>query len=92
MTSNPVWIRVDPECVVDTLENQAVEQLKGAGSEMILDLSGVRRIDANVARAMEALADRGDAASVKIALNGVNVDIYKVLKLLKLTGRFSFPA
>ena len=90
MTSNPVWVRVDPECVVQSLERDVAERLK-AGGEIILDLSAVQRIDANVAEAMESLADLGDAASVKIALSGVNVDIYKVLKLLKLAHRFSFP-
>jgi hypothetical protein len=29
---------------------------------------------------------------VKIVLRGVNVDIYKVLKLVKLTSRFAFAA
>ena len=31
-----------------------------------------------------------DAKTVKVVLRGVNVDVYKVLKLVKLTPRFSF--
>jgi hypothetical protein len=41
-------------------------------------------------RALEELAALADAKSVKVVLRAVNVDIYRVLKLMKLTGRFSF--
>jgi hypothetical protein len=36
------------------------------------------------------LARVADEKAVKVALRGVNVDVYKVLKLVKLTRRFSF--
>ena len=57
---------------------------------MTLDFSSVRRIDASVVRAMEELADRAKEKDVKVALRGVNVDVYKVLKLVRLASRFSF--
>jgi hypothetical protein len=38
------------------------------------------------------LAGAADEKAVKVALRGVHVDVYKVLKLVKLTPRFSFPA
>jgi len=41
---------------------------------------------------MESLAGRADEKAVKVVLRGVNVDIYKVLKLMKLAPRFSFVA
>jgi anti-anti-sigma regulatory factor len=47
-------------------------------------------IDGNVVRALEELADLADGRSVKVALRAVNVDIYRVLKQLKLTERFCF--
>ena len=90
MTTNSAFIQVDPERVVHVLEHDAVEQLNGAGGDLVLDFSAVLRIDANAARAMEELAGRADSASVKVALRAVNIDIYRALKLLKLTGRFSF--
>jgi anti-anti-sigma regulatory factor len=40
-------------------------------------------------RALEGLADAADEKSVKVVLCGLNVDIYKVLKLARLSPRFS---
>jgi hypothetical protein len=39
---------------------------------------------------MEELAQLASEKNVKVALRSVNVDVYKVLKLVKLTRRFSF--
>jgi anti-anti-sigma regulatory factor len=39
---------------------------------------------------MEEFARIVDEKGVKVVLRGVNVDVYKVLKLVKLTQRFSF--
>ena len=50
----------------------------------------MRRIDPSALRAMEDFAGIADDKGVKVVLRGVNVDIYKVLKLVKLTSRFSF--
>jgi anti-anti-sigma regulatory factor len=43
-----------------------------------------------VVQALEELADRADEKGIKVALRGVNVDVYKVLKLVKLSSRFAF--
>ena len=40
--------------------------------------------------ALEHLAALADSKSVRLVLHGLNGDIYKVLKLLKLSQRFSF--
>ena len=39
---------------------------------------------------MEDLANAADEKSVEISLQAVNVGVYKVLKLARLTVRFSF--
>ena len=90
MTQNAVWIKIDPERVVHTLQQEAVEKVKSGEGEVVLDFSSVLRIDASVVRAMEELAGLADDRSVKIVLRAVNMDIYKVLKLLKLAQRFTF--
>jgi anti-anti-sigma regulatory factor len=69
---------------------EAGEKLDGTEGEAVLDFSSVRRLDANAVRAIEELARVADEKAVKIVLRGVNVDVYKVLKLVKLTRRFSF--
>ena len=52
----------------------------------------VLRVDPSAMRAMEEFANAADDKAVKVALRGVNVDVYKVLKLVKLASRFSFVA
>ena len=57
-----------------------VQQHEAAG---VLDFSDVQRIDTSGVQALEKLADQ-------TVLRGVNTNVYKVLKLLKLTPRFRF--
>jgi len=76
--------------MVDTLQHEAVESLTRAGGELVLDFSSVLKIDAGAARALEELAGLADRSSVKVVLRGVNIGIYRALKLLKLAPRFSF--
>ena len=57
---------------------------------MCLDFSSVRRIDPSALREMEELASIADDKAIKVVLRGVNIDIYRVLKLMRLAPRFSF--
>ena len=56
---------------------------------MVLDFSSVKRIDTNGVRALEELAGLADQKSANLVLRAVNMDIYRVLKLLKLAQRFT---
>jgi anti-anti-sigma regulatory factor len=84
-----VFWNIDGDRVAPCLQ-EAGERLDGAEGEAVLDVSSVLRIDVSALRALDELARAADEKSVKIVLRGVNVDIYKVLKLVKLTQRFSF--
>ena len=84
-----VFLKIDEERLVPALQ-EAGEKVDHADSEVVLDFSAVRRIDASALRAMETLAGIAEAKSVKVGLRGVNIDIYKVLKLVKLASRFTF--
>jgi len=75
--------------VVHALQ-EAGEKLDTVDGEVSLDFSSVRRIDPSALRAMEVFAGLAEGKGVKVVLRGVNVGIYKVLKLVKLTSRFSF--
>lgn len=68
----------------------AAEKLNSVQGETLLDFSSVRRIDAGTLRALEELVRLADEKEVKVALKGVSVDVYKVLKLVRLSRRFSF--
>ena len=54
-----------------------------------LDFSSVRRLDTGGLRALEDFVGAADGKTVKVTLRGVNVDVYKVLKLARLSSRFS---
>ncbi len=84
-----VGLKMDEGRVTQTLQ-EAGEKLDSAESEVILDFSSVRRIDPSVLRAMEEFAGKADEREVKVVLRGINVDVYKVLTLVKLVPRFSF--
>lgn len=84
-----VWLKIEEDHVVQALQ-EARAKLEGADGEIILDFSSVRRIDPAALRAMEELAGIAKEKTVKLVLRGVNIDVYKVLKLMKLASRFSF--
>lgn len=83
------WLKVDGEHAAESLSD-ACKRLSDADGEMVLDFSSVRRVDTNAIMSMEDLATRAKEKSVKVVLRGVNVDVYKVFKLSRLTKRFAF--
>jgi anti-anti-sigma regulatory factor len=89
MTTTADWLKIDGDRVAQSLQ-EAQEKLNSAEGEMVLDFSGVHRVDPSALRALEQFAGVVAEKFVKVALRGVNVDVYKVLKLAKLTSRFSF--
>ncbi len=89
MASVAVWTKVEEESAVKALRD-AGKQLDPANGDVTLDFSAVHQIDASVVRAMEDLAERAEQKGIKVILGGVNVDVYKVLKLVRLSGRFAF--
>ena len=89
MGANTIWLEIDGEGVIPAVE-VALEKLNDAGDEVVLDFSSVTRIDPSALRAMESLASTADEKAAKVALRGVNVEVYRVLKLMQLAPRFSF--
>ena len=90
MTAHSLWTHLEPGDVARTLRQTAVEQLNRGEGEVLLDFSSIIRIDGADARAMEEFADRADAAAVKVVFRSVRPGVYKVLKLLRLSQRFSY--
>ena len=89
MATATIWIKIEGERVVHGLR-EALANLDSAGGEVGLDFSSVHRLDPSALRALEDLAGVADDKSVRIVLRGVDVHVYKVLKLMKVTHRFSF--
>jgi len=82
-------VNIDETRVVPSLR-EAGEKLDGTEGEAVLDFSSVRLLDSNAVNAIEEVARLAEQKNVKLVLRGVNVDVYKVLKLMRLTSRFSF--
>ena len=89
MAMSAVWTKIDEECVVPSLRD-AIDKVDAVDGDLTLDFSSVSRVDTTAIRTLEELATRADEKKVKIVLRGVNVDVYKVLKLVRLGHRFSF--
>jgi anti-anti-sigma regulatory factor len=83
------WIKIDEDHVVQTLR-EAGEKLNGVEGDVLLDVSSLRRIDSGALRAMEEFAGLARDKGVKVVLRSVNVGVYKVFKLARLTSQFSF--
>jgi anti-anti-sigma regulatory factor len=89
MPIDAVCLKIENESVAPALRD-AAEKLGGADTELILDFSSVQRIQPSALSAMEQLARTAAEKGAKVILRGVNVDVYKVLKLTRLAARFSF--
>lgn len=89
MAASALFVTVEEDRVVAVLQETAA-RLDRAQQEVALDFSPVRRIDSGTVQALENLARAADERAVKIVLRGVNVDVYKVLKLVRMAQRFSF--
>ena len=89
MTMITEFQKIDEQKVTENLE-QSAQMLDDAVQELALDFSAVHRIDSRGLRALEELARKAEEKKVKVILRGVNVDLYKTFKLIKLANRFSF--
>ena len=91
MSTIAMFVRIDGERVAEGLRD-ARSMLNGTTREAVLDFASVSRVRPQDLAVMEELIQVADERGVKIELRGVNVGIYKVLKLAKLASRFSFHA
>ncbi len=88
-TTVAVWLKVENDNVVGDLHD-VCDRLDSAEPEVVLDFSMVRRIDPSAIAAIDRLATSAEQLAVRVVLRGVNVEVYRVLKLVKLAPRFSF--
>jgi anti-anti-sigma regulatory factor len=89
MPTNLECIRIDKERVAESLRD-VLARMECAGLELVVDFSSVERIDAGALGALREIAEAADGRSVTVALSGVSVELYRVLKLTKLAQRFTY--
>jgi anti-anti-sigma regulatory factor len=90
MTTSDVLI-VDSGQPLQTLQ-EAQEKVASSKTDLMLDFSAVKRVDPATLQALEGLAILAGDHHVNVALCGVDVAVYKVLKLAKLASQFSFAS
>ena len=88
MEMNTLCLKIEANNVMADLL-KAEESLE-ARQELALDFSGVTRIDSAELEGLQSFAQRAEDKKTKVALHGVNVNVYKTLKLARLRPRFSF--
>ena len=89
MTTIAEGFKIDGAHLAQTL-HELREQLGSLEEGVVLDFSSVPGLDTAGLQELEKLAGAAEKKVVKITLCGVNVAIYKVLKLARLTSRFTF--
>lgn len=82
-------INLEERCLVVGLD-AARESLEPNGAETVLDFSLVRRLDSRSLAALREFTVRAGEKQGKVTLRGLNVEVYKALKLARLTETFSF--
>jgi anti-anti-sigma regulatory factor len=79
----------DANGLAAALELEAAH-LDAGEQELVLDFSAVSRIDTGALAALENLLRAAGENGIRVSLRGVNVVVYKVLKLTKVAQRLSF--
>jgi anti-anti-sigma regulatory factor len=74
----------------DKTLREAMAMIATAEGELVLDFSPVLHIEPKALRALEELAEAAERAQRPVVVRGVNVKVYKVLKLARLTSQFTF--
>lgn len=91
MSMNAAVMKVDDQRIVQSLD-EAREKLEFAEGELILDFSFVGRVDPKTIAALKMLARTAKQNNARLVLRGASINIYKVLKLVKLAKQFTFAA
>lgn len=82
-------LSIDEQNVRAALQ-KAADSLESEQNHPVLDFSAVRTLDAPGLRALQEYAHRAEQKKIKVALRGVDVNVYKTLKLARLARSFSF--
>jgi anti-anti-sigma regulatory factor len=80
---------IDGEHIVQQL-NDICRQLGSEGPEVLLDFFLAQTLDTEGIRALEELAAGAGNENAKVVLRGVNIEMYKVMKLAGLSDKFTF--
>jgi hypothetical protein len=80
----------DPDGELSRILRHAADRLDSTAGEVYLDFAPVRRIAAAELSELAALVAVAESKAIPVVLGSVNVDVYRVLKLMKLAPRIEF--
>lgn len=83
------WLKIDGEHPLEGLES-AITKLSSGASELVLDFSSVRKLDAAALERLNDIAATASEKNVQIVLRGVTIDVYRVLKTAQIAAEFVF--
>ncbi len=81
--------KIDHEHVLKSLQ-ECEDKVRDPQGELLLDFTTVEKLDTSSLRELEKLAGIMERQKAKLVLRGVNVSLYKVLKLARLTDHLRF--
>jgi anti-anti-sigma regulatory factor len=84
-----VRVKVDDANIATTIDKVS-EKLNASEGEVLIDCNALMRLDGGALRALEDLARLAREKETKVVLRGMNVELYRVLKLTRLTSTFVF--
>jgi len=83
------WVKIDSARMLESLAT-AQTKLDAGESEVVLDFSSVERLDAAALNQLSELGALSSKKSARLALRGVNIGVYRVLKTSKIADEFIF--
>lgn len=90
--TNTLLFRVDPDDLPGALDEARAAFERSQDSEVMLDLAALRRIDPAGVAALAELARAAADRNVRLRARGVNVAVYKVLRLAGAADGIAFAS
>ena len=90
MATQPVVLDIDENEGLTGALNRAATQLESGEGKLALDFFAVNQIDSRGLKSLANLIQAAGDKGVRISACGVNLAVYKVLKLMKLSQHLSF--
>ena len=91
MANIAILVSLEDGALAAELE-QAIAMLENGEREVVLDFSSVHRLSAGEVRAIDEFTRTAEDKGVKVRVRGLGVDLYRALKLARLSSRLSLVA
>jgi anti-anti-sigma regulatory factor len=91
MATVAILVSLEDGALAAELE-KAIATLENGEREVVLDFSSVHRLSAGEVHAIDGFTRTAEDKGVKVRVRGLGVDLYRALKLARLSSRLSLVA